>query len=203
MDGGAYVTLSPVVLSRGTLHATGPYECPNVRIRSRAVADEHAAERRLPRLRRAADAVRRRDADGAARRRGSGSTRSRSAAATRSGRARRCRWARRCARASARAGVLETCVEAERLRAARRASARAGTAAASKPSWRGIGLALVHHGAGFTGSGEALPEQPRRRHARRARASSACSRARPSSARARRHSSARSSPRRSACRSSS
>jgi CO/xanthine dehydrogenase Mo-binding subunit len=25
---------------------------------------------------------------------------------------------------------------------------------ASRPSWRGIGLALVHHGAGFTGSGE-------------------------------------------------
>ena len=38
MDGGAYVTLSPVVLSRGTLHATGPYDCPNVRIRSRVVA---------------------------------------------------------------------------------------------------------------------------------------------------------------------
>ncbi len=37
MDGGAYVTLSPVVLSRGTLHATGPYDCPNVRIRSRVV----------------------------------------------------------------------------------------------------------------------------------------------------------------------
>ena len=38
MDGGAYCTLSPVVLSRGTLHAGGPYACPNVRIRSRAVA---------------------------------------------------------------------------------------------------------------------------------------------------------------------
>ena len=31
MDGGAYSTLSPVVLSRGTLHAGGPYHCPNVR----------------------------------------------------------------------------------------------------------------------------------------------------------------------------
>ena len=38
IDGGAYCTLSPVVLSRGTIHAAGPYYCPNVRIRSQAVA---------------------------------------------------------------------------------------------------------------------------------------------------------------------
>jgi CO/xanthine dehydrogenase Mo-binding subunit len=38
IDGGAYATLSAVVLSRGTIHAAGPYNCPNVRIRSRAVA---------------------------------------------------------------------------------------------------------------------------------------------------------------------
>ncbi|MDQ3816634.1 MAG: xanthine dehydrogenase family protein molybdopterin-binding subunit [Acidobacteriota bacterium] len=38
IDGGAYATLSAVVLSRGTIHAAGPYFCPNVRIRSRAVA---------------------------------------------------------------------------------------------------------------------------------------------------------------------
>jgi len=38
IDGGAYCTLSPVVLSRGTIHAPGPYYCPNVRIHSRAVA---------------------------------------------------------------------------------------------------------------------------------------------------------------------
>src|SRR5437016_6071753 len=38
IDGGAYTTLSPVVLSRGTIHAAGPYFCPNVRIRSQAVA---------------------------------------------------------------------------------------------------------------------------------------------------------------------
>jgi len=38
IDGGAYETLSPVVLSRGTIHAAGPYLCPNVRVRSRAVA---------------------------------------------------------------------------------------------------------------------------------------------------------------------
>jgi CO/xanthine dehydrogenase Mo-binding subunit len=38
IDGGAYCTLSPVVLSRGTIHAAGPYYCPNVRVRGRAVA---------------------------------------------------------------------------------------------------------------------------------------------------------------------
>jgi CO/xanthine dehydrogenase Mo-binding subunit len=38
IDGGAYCTLSPVVLSRGTIHAPGPYFCPNVRVRGRAVA---------------------------------------------------------------------------------------------------------------------------------------------------------------------
>src|SRR5215510_12125317 len=38
IDGGAYCTLSPVVLSRGTIHAAGPYFCPHVRIQSTAVA---------------------------------------------------------------------------------------------------------------------------------------------------------------------
>lgn len=38
VDGGAYTTLSPVVLSRGTIHAGGPYNWPNIRIRAKAVA---------------------------------------------------------------------------------------------------------------------------------------------------------------------
>ena len=37
LDGGAYVTLSPVVLSRGCIHAAGPYRCDNVSIRGRAM----------------------------------------------------------------------------------------------------------------------------------------------------------------------
>jgi CO/xanthine dehydrogenase Mo-binding subunit len=41
IDGGAYATLSSVVLSRGTIHAAGPYFCPNIRICSRAVATNH------------------------------------------------------------------------------------------------------------------------------------------------------------------
>ncbi|MFQ3675753.1 MAG: molybdopterin cofactor-binding domain-containing protein, partial [Endomicrobiia bacterium] len=37
-DGGAYATLSPIVLWRGTVHAAGPYDIENVLIESYAVA---------------------------------------------------------------------------------------------------------------------------------------------------------------------
>ncbi|MCK4343329.1 MAG: xanthine dehydrogenase family protein [Phycisphaerae bacterium] len=36
LDAGAYVTLSPVVLSRGCLHATGPYHCENIHVHGEA-----------------------------------------------------------------------------------------------------------------------------------------------------------------------
>lgn len=42
LDGGAYITLSPVVLSRAVLHAGGAYSCPNVRIRGRVLATNTA-----------------------------------------------------------------------------------------------------------------------------------------------------------------
>jgi CO/xanthine dehydrogenase Mo-binding subunit len=38
IDGGAYATLSPVVLSRGTIHAPGPYHWPYMTVRSKAMA---------------------------------------------------------------------------------------------------------------------------------------------------------------------
>lgn len=38
IDGGAYETLSPVVLSRGAIHAGGAYYWPSIRIRAKAVA---------------------------------------------------------------------------------------------------------------------------------------------------------------------
>ena len=41
LDGGAYMTLSPVVLSRGGLHASGPYHCDHIRVRARAAATNH------------------------------------------------------------------------------------------------------------------------------------------------------------------
>src|SRR5262245_1446549 len=82
LDGGAYTTLSPVVLSRAVLHATGPYRCGNVRVRGRAVRTNHvpygafrgfgapqvcfAIERHMDRIARALDlhpfALRRRNA---------------------------------------------------------------------------------------------------------------------------------------------
>ncbi|MBL8860595.1 MAG: xanthine dehydrogenase family protein [Planctomycetes bacterium] len=40
-DGGAYTTLSPVVLSRGVLHASGPYRWPAAEIRGSVVATNH------------------------------------------------------------------------------------------------------------------------------------------------------------------
>jgi len=38
IDGGAYATLSPVVLSRGTIHAPGPYDWPYITVRAKAMA---------------------------------------------------------------------------------------------------------------------------------------------------------------------
>jgi CO/xanthine dehydrogenase Mo-binding subunit len=37
IDGGAYATLSAVVLSRGVIHASGPYRCDHISIRGRAM----------------------------------------------------------------------------------------------------------------------------------------------------------------------
>ncbi|MBM3748028.1 MAG: xanthine dehydrogenase family protein [Acidobacteria bacterium] len=41
LDGGAYTTVSPVVLSRAVIHAAGVYACPNVRVRGAALATNH------------------------------------------------------------------------------------------------------------------------------------------------------------------
>lgn len=38
INGGAYATLSPIVLFRGIVHAVGPYRCPHVRVSGDAVA---------------------------------------------------------------------------------------------------------------------------------------------------------------------
>ncbi len=38
LDGGAYLTLSSVVLSRGCVHSAGPYKCENVNITAKAMA---------------------------------------------------------------------------------------------------------------------------------------------------------------------
>lgn len=166
MDGGAYCTLTPVVLSRGALHAGGPYRCPNVRIRARATRTntppngafrgfgapqvEFAAETHLNRI---ADAlamspldIRRRNVY-------------RPGDATPTGQVLR--------DSVAAEEVLERAAEASefaRLRARTEAARhrRAGSGAVPAAALRtepertasGIGLALGWHGAGFTGSGE-------------------------------------------------
>ncbi len=154
MDGGAYTTLTPVVLSRGTIHAGGPYDVANVRIRSRAVATntppngafrgfgapqvEFAAEMQVSR---AAEAV------------GMSPLEVRRLNAYRPGGVTPTNQLLR--QDAAALEVLDRAAEAgefERVRARTAAEREARTPGARTA--RGIGLALAWHGAGFTGSGE-------------------------------------------------
>src|SRR5690349_3783336 len=166
MDGGAYCTLTPVVLSRGAIHAGGPYRCPNVRIRARATRTntppngafrgfgapqvEFAAEVQIGR---AAEAlgispldIRRRNLYRIGDTTPTGQVLRESVAAEE---------------------VLERAAEAAefegvRARTSRGRGLRAGSGhlpgsplrTAAERSASGIGVALAWHGAGFTGSGE-------------------------------------------------
>ncbi len=158
MDGGAYATLSPVVLSRGALHAGGPYRCENVRIRGRVVATNTPPNGAF---------------------RGFGAPQTEFAAEMQANRAAerlgispaelRRRWAYvegdvtptgQVLRESVAAHeVLERAAEAgefdrvrlqTRVAREQRANARNGRASSA----HGVGLALAWHGAGFTGNGE-------------------------------------------------
>ncbi|MBI4345939.1 MAG: xanthine dehydrogenase family protein [Elusimicrobia bacterium] len=151
MDGGAYLTLSPVVLSRGALHATGPYGCPNVRVRARAVATNtppngafrgfgapqtlFAAEVQMDRLAAAGGldpvAIRRKNLY-------------KKGSITHTG--------QKLELSIGTSEVLEKTLRLSGWAAKRRAN-RAWNRA-KEPTWRGTGVALVHHGAGFTGAGE-------------------------------------------------
>ena len=154
MDGGAYVTLTPVVLSRGTIHAGGPYECPNVRIRGRAMATNTPPNGAF---------------------RGFGAPQTEFAAETQVNRiaerlglsplALRRSWVYREGGVTPTGQVLrESVAGLEVLEAAAQASEYEGVAAHTRKARearkddartaRGIGLALAWHGAGFTGSGE-------------------------------------------------
>jgi len=166
MDGGAYCTLTPVVLSRGALHAGGPYRCPNVRIRARATRTntppngafrgfgapqvEFAMEMQLnriaERLAMSPAEIRRRNAYQPGDVTPTGQVLRDSVAAHE---------------------VLSLAVEVgdfERIRAATRRVAAERLGSGEVPAGRlrsaavrtasGIGLALGWHGAGFTGSGE-------------------------------------------------
>lgn len=154
MDGGAYCTLTPVVLSRGVLHAGGPYRCPNVRITGRAMATntppngafrgfgapqvEFAAEMQVNRLAEALDAspldLRRRWVY-------------REGDVTPTGQVLR--------DSVAGIDVLEAAASAasfDRAQAQTRAMREGRTEGARTAA--GVGLAMAWHGAGFTGSGE-------------------------------------------------
>jgi CO/xanthine dehydrogenase Mo-binding subunit len=144
MDGGAYVTLSPVVLSRGAIHATGPYRCDHVRVHARAVGTntppngafrgfgapqtQFAVEVHMERVAEALsmDPVRLRELNAL-----------RPGDTTATGQ----RMEADCTAVA----VLRQAVERSDFHAKR--ARYAGTN-------RGIGLSLFFHGAGFTGSGE-------------------------------------------------
>ena len=143
LDGGGYCTLTPVVLSRAAIHATGPYSCPNVRIRARAVATNTPPNGAF---------------------RGFGAPQSLFAAelmvehvAERLGRASvdlRRRWMLRLGDTTATGQKLTESVGSELvLDAALKAAPHVGTSA-RRHLRRGRGLSLVFHGSGFTGSGE-------------------------------------------------
>ena len=152
MDGGAYATLTSVVLSRGTLHAAGAYECPHVRVRARALATNtppngafrgfgapqtlFAAELHMEKI------ARELGIDSVALRRKNlfktGSVTSTGQVLRESVGAPEC---------------LETALKKSGW-AKRRAEFDRWNRDSSKPSWRGVGLAVCHHGGGFTGSGE-------------------------------------------------
>ncbi|HEX2194658.1 MAG TPA: xanthine dehydrogenase family protein molybdopterin-binding subunit [Candidatus Limnocylindria bacterium] len=154
LDGGAYSTLTPVVLSRSTLHAGGPYRCEDVRIVGRAMAtntppngafrgfgapqSEFAAEMQVNRVADALDVspldLRRRWAY-------------REGDVTPTGQVLR--------ESVAALEVLDAVAEAsgyERHRQQTREARQRRTDGARLAS--GVGLALAWHGAGFTGSGE-------------------------------------------------
>jgi len=186
MDGGAYITLSPVVLSRGAIHAGGPYRCPNVKIHARAVATstppngafrgfgapqtQFAMECHMDRIAAALKmdpaALRRVNAyrvgdvtpTGQVLRESVGALEALEAAVKRSDFAKkRARYAAENAKADAReAGEARSRrnghVAPPRL--ARALALDPGALAPARRVRRGIGLALVFHGAGFTGSGE-------------------------------------------------
>jgi CO/xanthine dehydrogenase Mo-binding subunit len=150
VDGGAYSTLSSVVLSRGTIHAAGPYNCPNVRIRSRAVATNvpphgafrgfgapqsiFALERHMDKVARALglspDELRRRNF-----------IREGETTAT----------TQVIREPVDMAGLMERAFELTDYHAKRERFARENAGRAVK---KGIGFASFMHGAGFTGSGE-------------------------------------------------
>ena len=170
MDGGAYVTLSPVVLSRGAIHGAGPYRWPAARIRARAVATntppngafrgfgapqtQFAVECHLDRI--AAQLkmdpldLRRRNAVKVGDVTPTGQTLRESVGAS------DCleRTATLVRYRTKRAQFAKDNAAAEKAERRGATRWRGSHGAPTKRIRKGIGLALAYHGAGFTGSGE-------------------------------------------------
>jgi len=148
-DGGAYATLSAVVLSRGMIHAAGPYRCDHVRIRGRATMTntppngafrgfgapqtQFASEAHMDRVAEAVglDPVRVREINAL-----------RPGDTTATGQ----RMGSDCSALQ----VLREAVQRTDFKKKRRAMEREASAGRR----RGIGLSLFFHGSGFTGAGE-------------------------------------------------
>jgi CO/xanthine dehydrogenase Mo-binding subunit len=144
LDGGAYATLSAVVLSRGVIHASGPYRCDHVRIRGRVAMTNtppNGAFRGFgaPQTQFAIEA----HMDRIAEQLGIDPVRLRERNALRPGDT--TATGQRLGRDCSAVRVLREAVKRSDFK--RRRKALAGTN-------RGIGLSLFWHGSGFTGGGE-------------------------------------------------
>ena len=143
LDGGAYCTLTPVVLSRAAIHAAGAYSCPNVRIRARAVATNtppNGAFRGFgaPQSLFAAELM----VEHVAERLGMSSVDLRR------------KWMLRLGDTTATGQQLDESVGSELVLDAALKNALAVRPSDRPTVRRGRGLSLVFHGSGFTGSGE-------------------------------------------------
>ncbi|MBI3490927.1 MAG: molybdopterin-dependent oxidoreductase, partial [Acidobacteria bacterium] len=156
LDGGAYATLSAVVLSRGLIHAAGPYRCDHVRIRGRATMTNtppNGAFRGFgaPQTQFAAEV----HMDRIAERLGLDPVRVREINALRPGDT--TATGQRLGHDSSALRVLREAVKRTDFKRRRRALASANGPAHAGPQRhnpRGIGLSLFFHGSGFTGAGE-------------------------------------------------
>ncbi len=144
LDGGAYATLSAVVLSRGMIHASGPYRCDHVRARGRATMTNtppNGAFRGFgaPQTQFAIEA----HMDVIADRLGIDPLRLRERNALRPGDT-----------TATGQKVGKDCSALQVLREAGRRTSFSKKRKTFKGSNRGIGLSLFFHGSGFTGGGE-------------------------------------------------
>jgi CO/xanthine dehydrogenase Mo-binding subunit len=155
-DGGAYATLSAVVLSRGVIHASGPYRCDHIRIRGRAAMTNtppNGAFRGFgaPQTQFAAEV----HIDRIAAQLGLDPVRVRAINALRPGDT--TATGQRLGKDCSALQVLREAVRRTDFKRRRRALAAANRPAKAghyRNTQRGLGLSLFFHGSGFTGGGE-------------------------------------------------